>query len=425
MHFNVLVFPGGSEVGLEIQKALSPCKEVTLFSAGIDAPNHAPRVFRRHFSVPSIHEEGWLDALNSIIAANNIDYIYPAYDDIIVALSECSAAIDAKLVLPPKETCLLTRSKKSTYEHFAGLIPVPKIYDQPVANSLFPVFVKPDKGQGSQGAALVSNSDELAVVLAKDDTVIILEHLPGDEVTVDCFSDRERGVLFCGGRLRARTRSGISMAGSPISDPVFESYASTICDKLEIYGAWFFQLKKDKNGQYKLLEIAPRIAGAMALHRVTGVNFPLLGIYEQERIPVSILVNTGHVEIERALINRDRHDYHYSVVYVDLDDTLILNEKVNVEVVRLIYQSINQGIPVKLVTRHGGDLDLILRKHRLQGLFDEVLHLTKDEEKAGFIPEPDAIFIDDSFSERRDVNSARGVRTFDSSMLEVLFDDRK
>ena len=174
-----------------------------------------------------------------------------------------------------------------------------------------------------------------------------------------------------------------------------------------------------------MLEIAPRIAGTMALHRVTGVNFPLLGIYEQERIPVSILVNTGHVEIERALINRYRHDYQYSVVYVDLDDTLILNEKVNVEVVRLIYQSINQGIPVKLVTRHGGDLYLILRKHRLQGLFDEVLHLTKDEDKAGFIPEPDAIFIDDSFSERRDVNSARGIRTFDSSMLEVLFDDRK
>lgn len=35
-----------------------------------------------------------------------------------------------------------------------------------------------------------------------------------------------------------------------------------------------------------------------------------------------------------------------------------------------------------------------------------------------------AIFIDDSFAERREVAEACGIPTFDLSMLELLLDDR-
>lgn len=424
-HFNILIFPGGSEIGLEIQKALSGCKEITLFSAGMDLPNHASYVFRKHFIVPSIREKNWLEELNKIIRENAIDYIFPAYDDVIVALAQHSELIRARLILPPKRTCEITRSKSSTYKHFKGIVPVPTIYYPPFDSLQFPVFFKPDKGQASENAFIVQNKKELDFAISKDKTALILEYLPGKEVTIDCFSDRESGVLFCGGRLRVRTKAGISMSSKPIIDPNFMEIALAIYNHLEIYGAWFFQLKKDKYENYKLLEIAPRIAGTMALHRVMGINFALLSIYEHERIPISILTNPGHIEIERALINRYCHRYEYSVVYIDLDDTIILNGQVNIDTIRFVYQCINRGIKVKLITKHSGNLLDTLKRFRLEGIFDEVIHLNNDQKKADYIIDKGAILIDDSFSERFNVHYEKGIRTFDSSMIEALIDERK
>src|SRR4026207_2467495 len=83
---NVLVFPGGTEIGLEIQRALCHCKEVRLHSAGQDVSNHAAYVFARDFVVPAITEPNWLESLNQLVEELRIDYIFPAHDDVIVAL---------------------------------------------------------------------------------------------------------------------------------------------------------------------------------------------------------------------------------------------------------------------------------------------------------------------------------------------------
>src|SRR5438034_10667059 len=77
--YNVLVFPGGTEIGLEIQRSLRDCKEVRLFSAGAAVSNHAPYVYADHAIVPSIDDPAWVDALNQVIRERGIDYIYPAY----------------------------------------------------------------------------------------------------------------------------------------------------------------------------------------------------------------------------------------------------------------------------------------------------------------------------------------------------------
>jgi len=71
-----------------------------------------------------------------------------------------------------------------------------------------------------------------------------MEYLEGDEYTVDCFSDREKGLLFCGGRQRIRTKSGISMNSRPIQNKVFKEYAEAISKRLFFNGPWFFQIKK-------------------------------------------------------------------------------------------------------------------------------------------------------------------------------------
>jgi carbamoylphosphate synthase large subunit len=423
----VLVFPGGTEIGLEILKSLQFCKEIQLYSAGSDVSNHAPYVFKNHFIIPTIYDSNWVESLNLLIENCKIDYIFPAFDDIVVALVENTDKIKAKIISSPLDTCLICRSKSKTYEKFQKLLPVPIVFNQISDVTSFPVFVKPDKGQGSQDSCQVNNFKTLEVLLENNPDLIIMEYLPGKEFTVDCFTDRRKGLLFCNGRERIRTKSGISMNSKPVDDKtssLFRKMADIISGELEFHGAWFFQLKMANTGIFKLLEIAPRISGTMATNRVLGVNFPLLSIYEQEGIVLKIMTNNCDVEIDRALTNRFKHSIEYKKVYVDLDDTLILNDKINTFLIRFLYQAINKGCKIILITKTTGRIDSILSKWRLTSVFDEVIAISKGDSKADFINPDGAIFIDDSFSERQSVYWKHKIPTFDCSMIELLLDER-
>jgi hypothetical protein len=418
----VLVFPGATEIGLEIWSALRDCNDVELTAAGMEVASHAPYVFSEVHTLPAVHEKGWIAELNRLIETARIDYIYPAHDEVILALANHAREIAAPIVMSPPDTCRITRYKSKTYAALRGALPLPRVYSTASEIDAYPVFCKPDCGQGSYRARRADDRDQIAADFREGD--LILEYLPGPEYTVDCFSDRDRGLLFVGGRERERIRNGIAVATSPVEDPAFATYAQAISERLALHGAWFFQLKRDREGLLKLLEVGPRIAGSMALYRVTGINFPLLSLYEQRRLPIRILRNEGRVVLNRALVNRYEHSLVYRTVYVDLDDTLILRGRVNARLAALLYQCLNRGARLVLLTRHAQNLQETLDRYRIAQLFDEIVHLSLDHSKAEAIRDRDAIFIDDSFSERLKVQEATGIPTFDCSMIEMLLDAR-
>src|ERR1051326_2847289 len=99
--WRVLIFPGGTEIALELRQALAWCKEVELFSAGAPVSNHASFVFARHFPLPSVDEPGWLDALKELVRTQAISHIVPAHDDALLALAETAGCLGAKVVSSP------------------------------------------------------------------------------------------------------------------------------------------------------------------------------------------------------------------------------------------------------------------------------------------------------------------------------------
>jgi carbamoyl-phosphate synthase large subunit len=415
----VLVFPAGTEIGLEIHQALQHCKEVELFGAGQAVSNHAPFVYERYHQLPSIHEEKWLPALIELCEALEIDYIFPAYDDVVVALAYHRAALPAVVLTANEETCRITRSKSLTYQALGAVVRVPHTHHSTTATD-FPLFVKPDRGQGSQGAQLVRNADELSAAVGSINDPIVCEYLPGEEYTIDCFSDRNLGVLFCGARVRLRMRNGIAVHTQSVTLDGAQEIADGIHTALKMRGAWFFQLKRANNGELTLLEVAPRIAGSMSTHRVQGINFPLLTIFEHERLPLQLLTNPMPVELDRSLQNQYRLGLYYEALYIDLDDTLLVSGKVNLDALRLVYSCINRKIPVILITRHDGNLTNTLIQYRLTGLFDEIIHLNRNQRKSEHVRHVNAIFVDDSFAERQDVHQLLGIPTFDCSMIDAL-----
>lgn len=251
---------------------------------------------------------------------------------------------------------------------------------------------------------------------------VLTEYLPGPEYTVDCFTDRRGTLRFVGPRSRDRISNGISVHTSLVQDETqeFRHFADAINHAIAFRGAWFFQVKKDLDGQLTLLEIASRLGGSSAIHRALGVNFALLSVFDAFDVDVDILANNYEVELDRALDTRFQTHFPYSVVYIDLDDTIVVNGKVNLEAVAFLYKCRNEGKKVVLITKHAEPLDSALDGFCIRQLFDQVIHLKKEDKKSTFITGPGAIFIDDSFSERMEVSRHCGIPVFDVHMIEAL-----
>ncbi|MDD3437222.1 MAG: ATP-grasp domain-containing protein [Candidatus Gastranaerophilales bacterium] len=202
--------------------------------------------------------------------------------------------------------------------------------------------------------------------------------------------------------------------------PKINNIAEKINSLLKLQGVWFFQLKENKNGELCLLEIAPRVAGTMGLSRAYGVNLPLLSLFDALGEEISIVKNNYSVEIDRALENRFYIDLDYDVVYVDFDDCLVIKGKVNTSLIAFLYQSINKNKKIILISKHDGSLENELKKYKLKNIFDEIIHLQKNDKKYNYITMKRAIFIDDSFAERKEISEKKSIPVFSPDIIENL-----
>ena len=423
MNLNVLIFPAGTEIGLEIFHALKSAKGIRLFAAGQDSSNHAKFLFQDYYVVPHVADPDCRGQLDLLCRRLAIDYIFPCHDDAIVALSDLPEGFPARAVVPSRQTCLVTRSKRQTYHCLHEFIRVPRLYDAADKNLVYPVLVKPDRGQGSSGVTIVRSAEELPGAMNQVVDPLVCEYLPGKEFTVDCISAHDGNVMYAQARRRDRMRNGISVSSTSVEWSEAMIWAVTIAKHLPMIGAWFFQVKEGVDGELALLEVAPRIAGSMALHRMRGVNFPLLSLLAHDNKPFSVRDNMAPMSLDRALSNRFSHTISFDNVYFDYDDTIIVNGRVNEEAIRFLYQCLDDSIYICLITRYKGDLTEELTKRRIDRLFDHIIHIRDGSPKSGHMTRPNAILIDDSFSERNDAE-LHGIKAFDPSMLECLINNK-
>lgn len=415
---NVLVFPAGSEIGLELARSLQSIRHFKLFGAS-SVYDHSFYAYKNLLPlIPFFTEDNFVLHLNKLLRENEIDVLIPAHDDIAELFSE----IEAKGLLPdnvkvlgsPSETCQIARSKRKTYSRLQDVIETPKMYEYDVKEEItFPLFIKPDKGQGSKGARKLNSKKELHAFYKKDTFAeyVLCEYLPGPEYTVDCFTDRNGHLRFAEGRLRKRINSGISVSSEKYSNSTIKKIATLINSKLHFQGMWFFQVKTRANGTLVLLEIAPRLSGGMGFTRAYGVNLPLLALYDKMDLDVEIFSNNVPIIRDSALSPRYTFDYEFNHVYVDLDDTLIHDTEVNSSLLSLLYYFLNKGKSLYLITRHravhGTDPLQTLSDNFIETrLFKEIIEVENNCKKSTYIRHQNAVFIDDSASERLDVHKS-------------------
>jgi hypothetical protein len=418
---NVLVFPCGAENALEIHQALAHSVHVKLFGAS-SVDDHGRMMFSNYAGdLPRINADNFDDAFSALLARWNISLVFATHDTVQEYLANRIQNWNVALVNGDAQTARVSRHKSLTYALFADQPWVPHVYADSGSIHEWPVVVKPDLGQGGQHITIAESVEQVRAALKRVGAPVMVEYLPGEEITVDCFTDRNRQIVWVGPRSRERVKAGISMRCRPLDvSPQILAIASVINERLRLRGPWFFQLKKDPQDQWKLLEISCRVAGAMVTQRARGLNLPLMAVHDFMERSVSALPISGVKLIERRLATSVELSADFDSVYIDFDETVIMEGCAIPSTMAFLYRMLAKGKRLILLTRHAGDPLAALAHARVDpNLFDEIIHLQQGQKKSASIFGK-SIFVDNHFPERLDVATTCAIPVFDVDALEFI-----
>lgn len=415
----ILVVPAGTEIGHEIHDSLEYSRHWDVHGANY-GNDHSSLIYRNiHLGFPNVYHDEFVDAVLALAERIGAELVVPAHDEAIFRLS--SALPQDRFLGPDRVLATILRSKKLTLAALRGVVGTPFEVDRD--NPTFPLFLKPDKGQGSRGAVAIHDKEHLQAALEIEPDVILQELLTGEEITIDCFSDIESNLLYAKGRMRQRTLNGIATRTAGAPSEAYWDLAAQISVALKINGAWFFQMKLDALGNPKLLEVANRIAGSSGFQRMRGINLIEAWLHQKSGRAVAMPQHfIPEIIIDRALYAKVDIRFRPKTVYVDFDDTIILQDgEINYKLIGLLFGlRYRCGCSIQLITRHDGVVEDKLSNLSITHLFDDVHHLKKYEPKSTVIQDTPAVFIDDSFKERNDVAKLSGVFPLPVECLETL-----
>lgn len=168
--YNILVFPCGSEVGLEINKSLKDIYFIQLFG-GSSIDDHGRWEYENYIgNIPFINDENFVDKLNEILEKNHIDFIFPALDAVLLKLAEVRKLIKAEVLMSDNETIEICRNKNKTYKYLTGCSFLPTFYSNADEVKEFPVFLKPAVGQGAKDVKRIDDYEQLVFELKERGT---------------------------------------------------------------------------------------------------------------------------------------------------------------------------------------------------------------------------------------------------------------
>ncbi|MGE6538038.1 ATP-grasp domain-containing protein [Bacillus luti] len=283
---NILFTSSGRRVTL-IKKFKEVFEQVgikgKIFTA--DLKETAPTIYfsDKHFIVPRVNEEGYINELLKICRSEMINLIIPLIDTELILMannSEVFEGIGVKVLVSSMELNKIANNKKYTYNFFvSNNIPTPRVYsDEEIGRKeyQFPLLIKPYDGSSSKGVTKIMNEKELEFFKEYIPNAMIQEYVSGEEYTIDVMVDFYGNIKTIVPRLRIETRAGEVSKGMTKKDIEIITAAETVIKALpNPIGCITLQCFKKGDGQITFIEINPRFGGGIPLSIEAGANFPL------------------------------------------------------------------------------------------------------------------------------------------------------
>jgi carbamoyl-phosphate synthase large subunit len=231
---------------------------------------------------PAVADPGYVPALAEIGAEHDVRLIVPLTDLDHNVLAERRAELDAFVLLPPAETVELTNDKWLAHLFFEqNGIPSPASWlPEDVPEDVgFPVLVKPRRGFGSRNIFRAEDRGELDFFLRYTTVPSIVQAVcPGEEFSIDVFSDFEGRCLNAIPRTMIESKGGESIKGMTIKDWELIEFGRRVAEALGIWGPANIQCFRTRKGRHEVTDVNPRFGGAFPLPRAAGSRYPELAI---------------------------------------------------------------------------------------------------------------------------------------------------
>ncbi len=421
MKKRVLVLNCGTLASTDINMSLRYNDEFEIWGAST-IKNHGVYVYKNYIEdIPNISNPEFINILNKKIEEYNFKFILAPHEDLALFLQENKEKINACIVCSNYETSLLCRYKSKTYEKMKEYDFTPKVYKKEEVKK-YPVFCKKDTDQGGRHAYKIENKDELEMY-AKED-MIICEYLPGEEITIDCFTNKNRKLLFCNPRVADRILAGIDVHARRIhiTDEI-KYIAESLNKEIEFRGYWFFQIKKAVDGKFKLLEIATRLPGSFSLSRCLDVNLPLMALKDFDGQDVELTFNNIEIEADKQFFGKYKLGIEYSSVFIDFETCFEKMKIIDTFLMMYLYQCLNKNIDINLITQDKEKAEKYLIKNKIdKNIFKNILEFSRENIKN--ILTERYIFLSNDDKLKNNIRKEIKENCFSNNIIESLIDWR-
>jgi carbamoyl-phosphate synthase large subunit len=293
---SILLVSVGNMASPIIQKCIKEYNENYLI-IGIDFDENAHGAYFCDFFyvVPKINDACYWDEISKIVVKHNIEIVFTLASRDVLEYSKALKKYNflRNVTVPAPETAITCNDKLLTYHKLSGLGISPhyeiadsvEVFHKWIKSGI-PFIVKPRIGSGATGVKLFNikkseiidddrrllMTDNFELENTFGENLLIVEFLPGIEVSVDVFCIHGKLIQYVV-RKRLSSVGGATRVGVVVDFPEIEQIAKDVSRELELHLINNIQLRKDNQGSWKILEVNPRIPGGFSLTISAGGNF--------------------------------------------------------------------------------------------------------------------------------------------------------
>lgn len=253
-----------------------------------DCSELAPALYEadKHFIVPRMDADGYLDEILSICKQNNVKAVLSLIDPELSLLAKHKQAfldVGTIPIVPNYDVVELCFDKYRMFEFLVqhGFQTVKSYIDKEqfyndVETGLidYPVFVKPVKGSASININKVNSKEEIELLFSRSDNLMIQEYMDGTEYGIDVYIDMissEPISIFIKEKLKMR--AGETDKSVSIKDEKLFELVNQFVKKVKFKGIIDIDIFK-VDEEYYISEVNPRFGGGYPHAHECGVNVP-------------------------------------------------------------------------------------------------------------------------------------------------------
>ncbi|RKQ15464.1 ATP-grasp domain-containing protein [Ureibacillus endophyticus] len=253
-----------------------------------DCNELAPALYEadKYFIVPRIDEVSYLDSILSLCKNLNIHAVFSLIDPEICIIAEHEQKfknIGTIPVVSSVKSVEMSFNKFKMYQYLRKReINTIQTYqdkdlfyrDLESGRIHFPVIVKPLYGSGSVDINKVKTKEEIEILYANHDNLIIQEFMHGVEYGADVYVDlisNEPVAIFT--KEKIRMRAGETDKSVSVKDPKLFQLIQKVVKSIGYKGMIDIDIFKIKD-EYFISEVNPRFGGGYPHAYESGINFP-------------------------------------------------------------------------------------------------------------------------------------------------------